>query len=174
MITIRKATIHDVERIIAIGKKTFLETYSENTPKEAVANFIKKTFNKATLIAEFADVSIIYHLLYVSDKLVGYSKIVLNVSNDHIERQRITKLDRFYVLQEFHGQRLGKELFDFIVNFTQTQQQQGMWLYVLIENKRAVHFYTKNNFKIVGYHDFVISETRTNPNHVLFLDNSEL
>ncbi len=90
--------------------------------------------------------------------LVGYSKVVLNVSNEHIDSTQVTKLDRFYVLKEFHGKGFGKLLFDFFVNFTKKQEQQGIWLYVLIENERAVNFYTKNNFKVVGYHDFVVSK----------------
>lgn len=170
MVSIRKATVNDVANIIAIGTKTFLETYLTNTPKEAVETFIKQTFDKTTVTEELLNPAIYYHLIYQEDTLVGYSKIVLNVANPNIRQQHITKLDRFYVLKEFHGQNFGKQLFDYIVNFTQTKQQEGIWLYVLIENKRAVNFYTKNNFKIVGYHDFVISETRTNPNHVLFLE----
>ena len=119
---------------------------------------------------EIQSSSVFYHLIYQETILVGYSKIVLNVSNEHIDSTQVTKLDRFYVLKEFHGKGIGKLLFDFFVDFTKQQHQQGIWLYVLIENKRAVNFYTKNNFKIVGYHDFVVSETRTNPNHVLFLE----
>ncbi|WP_298424425.1 GNAT family N-acetyltransferase [uncultured Kordia sp.] len=170
MVSIRKAIINDIPNIISIGKKTFLETYLINTPREAVEAFIEKTFDESTLTNEFANDSIVYHLVHLDDKLVGYSKIVLNVSNNHIDQKHITKLDRFYVLKEFHGRRLGKQLFDFIVNFSQQQQQQGIWLYVLIENERAVHFYIKNDFEIVGYHDFVVSKTRTNPNHVMFLE----
>lgn len=170
MITIRKATVDDIASIITIGTETFLDTYLASTPETAVRSFAKQVFDENTLIAEIQSTSVFYHLMYQEKMLVGYSKVVLNVSNEHIDSTQVTKLDRFYVLKEFHGKGFGKLLFDFFVNFTKKQEQQGIWLYVLIENERAVNFYTKNNFKVVGYHDFVVSETHTNPNHVLFLE----
>lgn len=170
MITIRKATVDDIASIITIGTKTFLDTYLASTPEKAIRSFAKQVFDKNTLRAEIQSSSACYHLMYQKDTLIGYSKIVLNVSNEHIDSTQVTKLDRFYVLKEFHGKGFGKLLFDFFVDFTKKQEQQGIWLYVLIENKRAVHFYTKSNFKVVGYHDFVVSETITNPNYVMFLE----
>ena len=170
MITIRKATVDDITSIITIGTKTFLDTYLASTPEEAVRSFAKQVFDKNTLKAEIQSSSVFYHLIYQERILVGYSKIVLNTSNEHINSTQVTKLDRLYVLNEFHGKSIGKKLFDFFVEFSKKHHQLGMRLYVLIENKRAVNIYTKNNFKIVGYHDFVVSETITNPNHVLFLE----
>lgn len=170
MTTIRKATIDDIPSIITIGTKTFLDTYLASTPEKAVRAFAKQVFDKGILEAEIQSSSVFYHLIYQEEILVGYSKVVLNSENEHIHQKPIAKLDRFYVLKEFHGKGFGKLLFDFFVNFTKKQAQQGIWLYVLIENERAVNFYTKNNFTIAGYHDFVVTETHTNPNHVMFLE----
>ncbi|MGH1385631.1 GNAT family N-acetyltransferase, partial [Kordia sp.] len=69
----------------------------------------------------------------------------------------------------FHGKKLGAALFNYTIAFSKEQQQQGIWLYVLIQNERALHFYTKNNFQIIGEYDFKISETRYNPNYVMYL-----
>ena len=170
MIQIREATVADIDLIAKIGTETFLETYLVNTPKSDVETFIRKAFDKNTLAEELHNPNIHFHLLYFENKLAGYSKILLNVSNKNIESKKITKLDRLYVRKEFHGQNLGKKLFQLIVNFSKTHQQHGMRLYVWIENKRAINFYTKNNFKVVGQYDFILSETRSNPNDVLYLE----
>ena len=48
--------------------------------------------------------------------------------------------------------------------------QKGIWLYVWKENTRAYHFYLKSGFKVIGEHDFKISENHSNPNYQLFLE----
>jgi ribosomal protein S18 acetylase RimI-like enzyme len=50
--------------------------------------------------------------------------------------------------------------------------EAGVWLYVWKENHRAVAFYQKMGFEIVGEGLFKISETHYNPNHVMYLDTS--
>ncbi|WP_046755736.1 GNAT family N-acetyltransferase [Kordia jejudonensis] len=170
MTTIREATLNDVERIITLGTKTLLDTYLATTPEKAVRSFAAQVFNKDTLKEEIQSNTVFYHLIFHEATLVGYSKIVLDTESEHIPQQPITKLDRFYILKEFHGKKLGQQLFDFFVDFAKQKQQLGIWLYVLIANERAVNFYTKNNFQVVAYHDFVVSETHTNPNHVMFLE----
>ena len=49
------------------------------------------------------------------------------------------------------------------------KQQKGIWLAVWVENKRAIKFYQKAGFKIVGKYDFQISKTHSNPNHIMYL-----
>lgn len=170
MIKIRKAISKDCELIAAIGETTFLETYLINTPQTAVENFIEKTFDIDTLAEELCNPNIHYYIVYHDDIIAGYSKIEFNVPTEHIETTAITKLDRLYVLKEFHGKNIGPQLFKYTIESSKKHQQQGMWLYVWIENKRAISFYKKNNFKVVGQYDFILSETRSNPNDVLFLE----
>ena len=64
---------------------------------------------------------------------------------------------------------LNKELFKFNMEFAKQNNQKGIWLAVWIENKRAINFYLKMGFKKVGKFDFKISETHSNPNHILYL-----
>lgn len=169
MIHIRKATIEDIASIAIIGRSTFLDTYLPNTPKEAVVSFVAKAFDIETLTAEFDNTNIHYYVVFVDETLVGYSKIELNVPNETVEATPITKLDRLYVLKEFHGQNIGAQLFQYTIEASKKATQQGMWLYVLITNERALHFYLKHHFKITGEYDFKISETRYNPNYVMHL-----
>lgn len=169
MISVRSADFNDIEAIAKLGTTTFLETYLPNTPKEAVESFVKKAFALDTLTADFDNPNIHYFLIFLDETLAGYSKIELNVPNEYVEATQLTKLDRFYVLKEFHGKKLGAELFNYTIKFSKEQQQEGIWLYVLIKNERALHFYTKNNFQIISEYDFKISETRYNPNYVMYL-----
>jgi ribosomal protein S18 acetylase RimI-like enzyme len=81
----------------------------------------------------------------------------------------VTKLERLYLLKEFYGRNLGAELFNFNLNLSKEAGEKGLWLYVWKGNDRAIRFYQKQGFEIVGSHDFKISETHHNPNHQMFL-----
>lgn len=172
MIQIRKATSHDIEEISALGKSTFLETYLPNTPREAVEEYASRAFQQTTLQTEFDNDTIHYFLIFFNKEAIGYGKIQLNVRNEHIETVTLTKLDRLYVAKSFHGQQLGQQLLDYLITFSKKSKQHGMWLYVLIKNERAVRFYQRNHFKVVGEYDFKVSETRYNPNYVMYLSYS--
>mgnify|MGYP000515969351 CR=1 FL=1 len=49
-------------------------------------------------------------------------------------------------------------------------KQAGIWLAVWVENQKGISFYKKMGFKKVGDFNFKISETHSNPNHILYLE----
>ncbi|RPD96210.1 GNAT family N-acetyltransferase [Aureibaculum marinum] len=163
-----KASIEHSDVIAEIGKKSFLESHGNSASVEDINSFISKTYNQKSISKEFENTKIQYHIIYFNDKAAGFSKIELNTSNKYINALNITKLDRLYLLKEFYGQGLGSQLFDFNIKLSKKQNQKGIWLAVWVENKRALNFYTKIGFKIVGNYNFKISETHSNPNHIMF------
>jgi len=169
MINIIKGGKEHCELIAEIGKKTFWESHGKSAAKEDIETFVFKTYNKENISKELENRNIKYHIIYYKNKAVGYSKIQLNSPNTTIEYKNVTKLDRIYLLKEFYGKNLGKKLFDFNVELSKKNNQKGIWLYVWVENLRAIKFYKKSGFKIIGKYDFKISETHTNPNHIMYL-----
>jgi ribosomal protein S18 acetylase RimI-like enzyme len=166
---ITEATIEDSRLLSEIGKEAFLQAHGKSAPKKDIDAFTAKYYTEDAFLNELNNPNNIYHLIYSDDRVAGYSKIMLNQTNSNIVQQSITKLDRIYLLQEFHGQNLGTSLFTYNVELSKKQNQLGIWLFVWIENEKALRFYKKSGFEIVGSYDFKISETHTNPNHVLFL-----
>ncbi|MBU2929604.1 GNAT family N-acetyltransferase [Winogradskyella psychrotolerans] len=164
-----KASIAHSELIAEIGKITFLESHGKSASAEDINSFIAKTYNKEAISKEFEDAKTQYHLIYFNDKVAGFSKIELSTPNKDITELDVTKLDRIYLLKAFYGQKLGSKLFDFNLHLSKQQNQKGIWLAVWVENERAINFYTSIGFQIVGKYNFKISETRSNPNHIMFL-----
>ena len=97
-------------------------------------------------------------------------KIKCNIACEWVQKKAIAKLDRLYLLQEHYGKKLGYQLMDFNLQLARRENQEGIWLYTWIENHRAISFYQKFGFEIVGEADFKISENHVNPNHIMFLD----
>lgn len=167
MIEIRKANLNDLEILLKIGRQTFVESHGHSCSKKDLENYIEKAFDPENFKKELADINNIFHLLYFNKQAAGFSKIIPNVRvNEH---KNITKLERIYVLKEFYDKKLGSALMDFNITLSKKLNQAGMWLYVWTENQRAVNFYLKKGFTIVGKYNFKISETHSNPNHQMLL-----
>ena len=170
MTSIRRATENDSLILSEISAKTLLESHGRSAPKEDMDQYIRLKYNEETIKAELRDPGNIYHLLYFNEELVGFSKIILNTPYKEGVDKNMAKLDRIFLLAKVYDLKLGVELLTFNINLMKQHHQTGAWLYTWTENERAIRFYKRNGFVIVGSHDFKISETHTNPNHQMFLN----
>lgn len=169
MITIKKATISDFDLLLEIGKVTFLESHGQSCSKQDITAYITKTYCPADFQLELTNSDNIFHIIYYNNQAAGFSKIIPNIDTPNNLNKFLTKLDRIYILKEFYDKKLGLELLQFNIQLSKKLNQKGMWLNVWTENHRAVNFYNKMGFKIIGECYFKISETHTNPNHQMLL-----
>lgn len=170
MIEIIQASANNVQLLADIGKHTLLESHGHSAPKADMDAYVNKNYSADFFQNELSDPANIYHVIYHDEQPAGYSNIILNYPHTGIPIQHVTKLERIYLLKEFYELKLGKELLGFNIELSKSNNQAGMWLFVWKENPRAINFYLKNGFKIIGSHDFKISETHSNPNHHMFLE----
>lgn len=167
---ITKATIKNTKQLAKVAKASFLTAHGHSASKEDIDNYVTDNFCEENFIQELENPDNHYYLIYYNSELAGYSKITFDTSSVHIRSKNVTYMSRLYLLKEFYGLNLGKALFDFNISLSKKNGQQGIWLAVWIENTRAIKFYTKMGFKIVGKYDFKISETHYNPNHIMYLE----
>ncbi|MBZ4192236.1 GNAT family N-acetyltransferase [Niabella beijingensis] len=170
MASIVKATEQEAALIAALAARTFIESHGNSAQAEDIDAYIATRYHPDLLKRELADPGNLYHLLYYDKQVAGYSKIILNQPYPGSDIKGLTKLERLYLLSTFYNQHLGQVLFDFNIHLAKTNGQQGVWLFVWKENLRAIRFYKKNGFRIIGSHDFEISKTHSNPNHLLLLE----
>lgn len=170
MIEIVTANISDARVLAVIGKSTFLDAHGHSAPKKDIDIYTSNTYSIEAVTIELQQPENIYHVLYYKGEIAGYSKIVLNTPYENIIFPNITKLDRIYLLKEFYGLNLGRILLDFNFNWAKKNNQKGLWLAVWVNNFRAINFYKKIDFKIIGKYDFNISKTHSNPNHIMYLE----
>jgi ribosomal protein S18 acetylase RimI-like enzyme len=167
-----KATLIDANLLSKIGTTSFLESHGHSASKKDIKNYVSSKFSVSQFERELKNPKNLYYIVYFGEEPAGYSKMVFNVPNANVPIKNATKLERLYVLQKYHDLKLGLELFNFNVSLSKQENQAGMWLYTWIENHRAIKFYTKVGFEIVGKHNFKISETHYNPNHQMLLKYS--
>jgi diamine N-acetyltransferase len=169
MISISQADVSDAYTIATIGAQSFLESHAHSGPAADIDAYVLAKYTVEAVSRELANADNIYHLIYCEGKAAGYSKIVLNSPHALVAAQAVTCLDRLYLLKEFYGLNLGRTLFDHNANIAMQAAQAGIWLYTWIGNDRAIAFYERVGFSVVGNADFRISEHHSNPNHVMYL-----
>jgi len=169
MATIVRATLRDIELLTQIGKKSFLEAHGKSASEENINEYVSKNFTNKAFEEALKDTNNFFYIIYFNGIAAGYSKIIFNSQHLNIPIKNITKLERLYLLQEFHSLKLGLELFNYNLNESVKHEQSGIWLFVWTENHKAINFYKKAGFKIVGQHDFQITATHSNPNHQMLL-----
>lgn len=168
-IHIRSAQPEDYQLLSDIGTRTLWESHGHSAPEADMRSYIEQSFNPVRAREELANPAFIYHFLYLDEQPAGYSKIILDQPHPNITQPGVTKLERLYLLEEFLSRKAGQVLLDFNIGLSKARGQSGMWLFVWVENKRAIQFYKRNGFRIIGSHDFRITDTRSNPNHQMML-----
>ncbi len=169
LISITKATEEDYKSIAAIGNVAVEEAHRGSCLAADLQEYLEKNYNDDALKAELNDTHNIYHIVNYNGMPVGFSKIVLNAKHPNIEAENVTKLDRIYLLKEFFGLQLGLELLNFNIRLAKSHNQSGMWLFTWVGNERAIAFYDKTGFKIIGSHQFYVTKTYYNLNHHMLL-----
>jgi ribosomal protein S18 acetylase RimI-like enzyme len=169
MVVIVKATEDHTGLLSELSNLTFVESHGHSAAAEDINNFIAEKYNPAILKKELQDMKNIFHILYYNNKVAGFSKIILNFPHTNCNIDNVAKLERIYLLKEFYNLHLGQQLLDFNINLIKENNQAGVWLFVWQENERAINFYIKNGFVVIGSFEYKISENHSNPNYQMLL-----
>jgi ribosomal protein S18 acetylase RimI-like enzyme len=136
---------------------------------EVVNSYVQERYTVEVLMKELEENENIYYIIYHGGLPAGFSKIRHQVPHAAIAQQNVSKLERLYLLKEFYNLGLGQDLLDYNISLSKQAGQAGMWLFVWTGNERAVKFYKKAGFEVIGQHDFKLTEDHSNPNHQMLL-----
>ncbi|HEX8561936.1 MAG TPA: GNAT family N-acetyltransferase [Flavobacterium sp.] len=172
MVSIIKATADNYQSISKIGNISVAEAHRGSCPDEDLNDYLQRNYNDEAIFREIGDPDNLYNIIYYDKTAIGFSKLILNAKHANISEENVAKLDRIYLLNEFQGLKLGYELLRYNVDLAKLNDQAGIWLYTWIGNEKAIRFYAKCGFKIIGSHRFYVTETSSNVNHQVFLEFS--
>jgi ribosomal protein S18 acetylase RimI-like enzyme len=169
MIRFETPTSDELPDLTALAKKTFIESHGHSAAKEDIDAYLNTHYTNEAFKKELANTNFHYTLCYYNDTLIGFSKIVFDTTTPKIAAQNVAKLERIYVLEKYHGQQIGLALMEYNIELAKQHEQVGVWLFTWTENKRAISFYKKYGFEIIGEHLFKISANHSNPNWQFYL-----
>jgi ribosomal protein S18 acetylase RimI-like enzyme len=160
MIEIKKAYLEDLITIQNISKQSFTETFAAINTPENMEKYLQESFNTTQLTAEINNPESPFYIAFCNTEPVGYLKLNLGDAQTEIVKDNALEIQRIYVLQAFHGKRIGQLLLDEAIKIAQQIPVNSIWLGVWEENHRALQFYTKNGFITFDKHLFILGDEK--------------
>lgn len=159
-IVIKKATLAHLEIIQELGKQTFLETFGAVNTPENIANYLEQSFNTNLLTSELTNPDSQFYIAVLDDEMIGYLKINFGKAQTELINEHALEIQRIYVLQQFHGKKVGQVFIDEVLKIVEQNPVDYIWLGVWEENHRAIAFYTKNGFTAFDKHVFIVGDDK--------------
>ena len=144
----------DANVLAEIGAKTFYDAYVKAVDKENLKMVIRGTFSEERQLEEINNPDTIFLIAEVDGKTAGYTKLLMNASNEYVNSRNPMELSRIYLLQEYIGKGIGRELIRRCVDEAMQRGCDSLWLGVWENNQNAIGFYRKLGFRAVGSHAF--------------------
>jgi len=157
-VEIKRVTLNDIDILQKIGRQTFYETFSAVNTEENMTRYLDEGFSLEKLKAEVSNRNSEFYFACLDNAVIGYLKLNFGASQTELKDAQALEIERIYVLQEFHGQKVGQLLYE---KAMETAKQAGVdyvWLGVWEENHRAIRFYAKNGFVEFDKHIFRLGD----------------
>ena len=159
-VSIRKVDNDDVQSLQSLGIKTFSETFDDtNSPKD-MDNYLSEKFSLDKLVAELSNPESEFYFAELAGKAIGYLKLNTGKAQTEQSLENALEIERIYVLNAFHGKRVGKLLFDKALDIARSNGSARIWLGVWENNLKAIEFYQRQGFEKFAEHTFVLGEKR--------------
>jgi len=161
MLEVKIASIDDATKIASLGKKTFTEAFGHLfRDVKDLTEYLENTFSAKKIEGSLAKKENVFWLAYWNQVPVGYAKLKLHSPNQFVDSKNSCQLQKIYVLKEFLSRKIGLMLQKTLLEEAILRNFEIIWLSVWKGNERAIKFYEKNRFKIIGAHNFEIGKER--------------
>lgn len=153
-------TLENLQILVDISIKTFISAFEkQNNPKDFKA-YMDTTFSKEQLKKELLDENTSFYLVYNNNMLVGYYKLNTKDSQTEPFGNSSVEIERFYVLDKFQGQEIGKQMLLKIIEIAKQECMTSIWLGVWELNTAAIRFYERNGFVKFDTHPYYIGKDK--------------
>ena len=157
---IRPATFSDATSLAALAERTFRETFAVDNSGENIDLHCAAKFGAEIQGQEISDPQMTTLLAEVAGELVGFAQLRLAHTAACIKADRPAELHRVYVLNAWHGRGVARELMHAVYAAAARAGCDCIWLGVWERNPRAIAFYRKCGFSVVGDHVFMLGRDR--------------
>jgi ribosomal protein S18 acetylase RimI-like enzyme len=157
-VDIRQATIEDAELLARLGAALFIQTFAPLNTPENMETYLPTAFSPVIQAAELEREGTICLIAMIGGSggvPVGYAQLAVTEPPECVpEGEDAIELVRFYVDAAWHGQGVSHTLMEEVLGRAAGGGHDSIWLGVWDENARAIAFYEKKGFAVVGRKDF--------------------
>ncbi|NER16061.1 GNAT family N-acetyltransferase [Spongiivirga citrea] len=151
-ISFKKATASDIELLIPVAQKAYLQAYTHVWEHEEPAFYLKKAFTKKAFLKDLSDSNTEIQLIYFANTLVGFYKLELDSAVSTYTAIEAIQLEKIYILNEFSGKGIGNQSLAHIISGAKQKGKSVFWVDVM-DTSPAKFFYQKMGFETFSYWD---------------------
>lgn len=156
MVTIRRATEADAAALAALAEHTFRDTFAGENSREDMQIHCAKSYSAELQLREVLDPQRVTLLAEVDGSLAGFAQLLLRSATHSLSSDNPSELNRLYVLSKWHGLGVARDLMGAVLSTAARKKSGHVWLGVWERNEKAIAFYRKFGFVVIGAHDFVL------------------
>jgi ribosomal protein S18 acetylase RimI-like enzyme len=153
---IRELQKGDIPELAELAAKTFTETFGHSFTPEELETQIRETKSETCFQSAMNGDTIL--IAVTDDRLAGY----IQLSDVKVDVQGVKPgpndqaVNAVYIHSDYQGQGIGRALMDAAFDHPRFAKAENIFIDVWDENKRAVDFYLKYGFEIVGKCDVTV------------------
>ncbi|HEY2856143.1 MAG TPA: GNAT family N-acetyltransferase [Gemmatimonadaceae bacterium] len=159
----RVATPADAARLASAAGAFFLDTFGQANSAEDMEAYLTDSLSEEQVSAELsAPDSRVWLAMGAKGEIAGYVHVRQNAPADGAlaSEGRAVEIARLYADRRCHGQGLGAALMEKGIETALDWHADVLWLGVWERNARAIAFYRKQGFEVVGEQEFMLGTDR--------------
>jgi len=157
-IRIRRAEEADALALSVLAEKTFRDAFADSNTTANMQLHCAAYYGHGLQLAEIRDLRRETWLVESEGSLVAYVQLRLDATSPPISGERPVEIQRFYVDASHHGAGLAHQLMAHVLARAKAAGAATLWLGVWERNPRALSFYRKWGFDVVGEHTFNLGD----------------
>lgn len=149
-IAYRTAGPADAPALAAMGRRCFEETFGAHFPAEDMALHLERKFGADALAAEYLDPALTIRVAEEDGEAIAYLKLgPMDLPVPH--EPDALQVMQVYVLAPWQGAGVAAMLMDWAAETARAAGAPALYLCVWERGDRAIAFYRKQGFEIVGH-----------------------
>jgi ribosomal protein S18 acetylase RimI-like enzyme len=159
---IRIAVAADAEMLAEFARRTFYEAFAAMNSPENIGAYMSQNFTLQKFSAQLADPRATFLIAEIEATPVAFAKLYDGEVPDCVGGFAPVEIERFYVDSQFHGMGVAQTLMQACFDRARQSGRGTVYLGVWDNNHRAIAFYRKCGFDVVGSHAFQLGDETQN------------
>ena len=152
---LRRPSASDAEALAAFSSRIFPLGGRPGADPADLDAFISTELTPARFRTWAADPNALLQISEYAGRIAGFAMLLRQQRHPLIAKEDIAELRKLYVDPAFHGSGVADHL---TRELLQEAAERPVWLSVFSENPRAIRFYQRWGFVVVGEQDFIVGK----------------
>ena len=160
-IAVKEAKLTDAFEISEIARDTFPLACPEESDIVELKDYSDKNLNASVFEKLICAQDSYVAYAHLKNEIAGFIVLIFgSICPDFPKLKLPVELQKFYIKPKYHGKEVAMILMNHVISACKKRGYKNVWLSVFSGNRRAMYFYSKFGFLVVGQTNFIMgSET---------------